>query len=41
MADTSVIIDLEKLEPQALPLELAISAVTLAELAPDLEVVAV
>ena len=31
--DTSVVIDLEQIEPSALPAELAISAVTLAELA--------
>lgn len=33
LLDTSVIIDLERVEPDALPSELAISAVTLAELA--------
>ncbi|TML34363.1 MAG: type II toxin-antitoxin system VapC family toxin [Actinobacteria bacterium] len=33
LVDTSVVIDLEKLDPESLPLELAISAVTLAELA--------
>jgi predicted nucleic acid-binding protein len=31
--DTSVIIDLEKLDPRVLPVEVAISAITLAELA--------
>ncbi|MPZ69505.1 MAG: PIN domain-containing protein [Actinobacteria bacterium] len=31
--DTSVVIDLERIEPDALPAEVAISAVTLAELA--------
>lgn len=33
LADTGVVIDLEKIDPGELPLELAISAVTLAELA--------
>jgi hypothetical protein len=33
LVDTSVIIDLETLEPDDLPVELAVSAVTLAELA--------
>jgi predicted nucleic acid-binding protein len=33
LIDTSVVIDLEKLDPQTMPLEVAISAVTLAELA--------
>lgn len=33
LVDTSVLIDLERIEPAALPTELAISAVTLAELA--------
>ncbi len=33
LADTSVVIDLEKLDPADLPVELAISALTLAELA--------
>lgn len=33
LIDTSVLLDLEKLDPTHLPLELAISAVTLAELA--------
>jgi predicted nucleic acid-binding protein len=33
VVDTSILIDLDKLEPSALPVELAISAVTLAELA--------
>jgi predicted nucleic acid-binding protein len=33
LVDTSVIIDLERVDPDALPRELAISAVTLAELA--------
>lgn len=33
LVDASVVIDLEKLDPESLPLELAISAVTLAELA--------
>ena len=31
--DTSVVIDLEKLDPAVLPVELAVSAVTMAELA--------
>jgi predicted nucleic acid-binding protein len=33
LIDTSVLIDLEQIEPDALPLELAVSAVTMAELA--------
>ena len=33
LLDTSVILDLERLDPEGLPLELAISALTLAELA--------
>ncbi len=33
LLDTSVVIDLENLDPQSLPTELAISSVTLAELA--------
>jgi predicted nucleic acid-binding protein len=33
LIDTSVVIDLERIDPQTLPEELAISAVTLAELA--------
>jgi len=33
LADTAVVIDLEKIEPGELPVEVAISAVTLAELA--------
>lgn len=33
LADTGVVIDLEKIEPDELPVEVAISAVTLAELA--------
>ena len=33
LIDTSVVIDLEQIDPSSLPLELAISAVTLAELA--------
>lgn len=33
LLDTSVVIDLERLDPSALPLESAISAITLAELA--------
>lgn len=33
LIDTSVVIDLDRLDPEALPNELAISAVTLAELA--------
>ena len=33
LADTGVVIDLEKIEPADLPVEVAISAVTLAELA--------
>jgi predicted nucleic acid-binding protein len=33
LADTGVVIDLEKLDPDELPVEVAISAVTLAELA--------
>jgi predicted nucleic acid-binding protein len=33
LIDTSVVIDLERLDPASLPLELAISSVTLAELA--------
>lgn len=33
VADTSVLIDFERIEPNLLPLEIAISAVTLAELA--------
>lgn len=33
LADTAVVIDLEKIEPSELPVEVAISAVTLAELA--------
>lgn len=33
LIDTSVVLDLERLDPDALPLELAISALTLAELA--------
>jgi predicted nucleic acid-binding protein len=33
LVDTSVLIDLEQLEPATLPFELAISAITLAELA--------
>ncbi len=33
LVDTSVVIDLERIDPASLPLELAISAVTLAELA--------
>ena len=33
MIDTSVVIDLERIDPSALPVEVAVSAVTLAELA--------
>jgi predicted nucleic acid-binding protein len=33
LADTAVVIDLEKIDPGALPVDVAISAVTLAELA--------
>ncbi|MGI8798054.1 MAG: type II toxin-antitoxin system VapC family toxin [Pseudonocardia sp.] len=33
MLDTSVVIDLDKLEPTQLPLEIAVSAITMAELA--------
>ena len=33
LIDTSVLIDLEQIEPDVLPLELAVSAVTMAELA--------
>ena len=33
LVDTSVVIDLERIDPASLPLELAVSAVTLAELA--------
>ena len=33
IVDTSVVIDLERLDPVALPVEIAISAITLAELA--------
>lgn len=33
LIDTSVVIDLEKLDPQTMPQEVAISAITLAELA--------
>lgn len=33
LLDTSVVIDLERVAPQALPTELAVSAITLAELA--------
>jgi predicted nucleic acid-binding protein len=33
LVDTSVLIDLDHIEPSALPLELAVSAVTMAELA--------
>jgi predicted nucleic acid-binding protein len=33
LIDTSVLIDLEQIDPDALPLELAVSAVTMAELA--------
>lgn len=33
LVDTSVLIDLERIDPQALPVELAVSAVTMAELA--------
>jgi predicted nucleic acid-binding protein len=33
LVDTSVVIDLERLEPASLPVELAVSAITLAELA--------
>jgi predicted nucleic acid-binding protein len=33
LVDTSVLLDLERIDPESLPLELAISAVTLAELA--------
>jgi len=33
LVDTSVVIDLERIDPNNLPIELAISAVTLAELA--------
>ena len=33
LVDTSVVIDLEQIDPNSLPIELAISAVTLAELA--------
>ena len=33
MLDTSVVIDLEKIDPTSLPLEAAVSALTLAELA--------
>lgn len=33
IVDTSVVIDLERIDPQDLPIELAVSAVTLAELA--------
>lgn len=33
LIDTSVVLDLERLDPAALPMELAISALTLAELA--------
>ncbi len=33
MLDTSVIIDLERLEPALLPVEVAVSAITMAELA--------
>ena len=33
LVDTSVIIDLERIDPASLPLEIAVSAVTLAELA--------
>ncbi len=33
LVDTSVIIDLERIDPQDLPLELAVSVVTMAELA--------
>lgn len=33
LVDTSVVIDLEKLDPADLPIEIAISAITLAELA--------
>jgi len=33
IVDTSVVIDLERLDPSVLPIELAISVITLAELA--------
>ena len=33
IVDTSVVIELERIDPEALPVELAVSAVTLAELA--------
>ena len=33
LIDTSVVIDLERIEPTDLPLELAVSAITMAELA--------
>lgn len=33
LIDTSVVIDLEQIDPEVLPLELAVSAVTMAELA--------
>ncbi|MDY7105656.1 MAG: type II toxin-antitoxin system VapC family toxin [Actinomycetota bacterium] len=33
LLDTSVVVDLERLDPRALPIEVAISAITLAELA--------
>jgi predicted nucleic acid-binding protein len=33
LLDTSVVIDLERLEPELLPLEVAVSAITMAELA--------
>lgn len=33
MLDTSVVIDLDKLEPTQLPIEVAVSAITMAELA--------
>jgi predicted nucleic acid-binding protein len=37
LLDTSVVIDLERLRPEDLPVELAVSAITMAELASGLE----
>jgi predicted nucleic acid-binding protein len=36
LIDTSVVIDLERIEAADLPLEIAVSAITIAELAPSM-----